>query len=260
MPQFLGKVIIMGMFTNIYIDANLDLRELAIHLLPELPISKEITLVHASPDSLQYRFVGRDGRPMVYLSENAQVYLNEIGMASYRYELSATKGPQIQYMQDAYRQLSQHGCFPLAYQEVEQVTKVTFEPNDYLPDYSIVTRRMPVELLLWTNLTNRTLLRKLGRITGMDLSQDVYFAASYNETALAYVSKIDKYERQDPTSRYLGTTASYYIRVFGVDANPFLRRTERDALARRLYNSLLNDATIPVNIFEVIACKYSPFV
>lgn len=250
----------MGMFTNIFIDANFDLRELAIHLLPELLIFEDITLVHTSSDNLQYRFFGPEGRPMVYLSENAQVYLDEIGMASYRYELSAIRGPQIPYMEAAYDRLLNHGCFPLAYQQVEQVTNLSFKPPEYILDYSIITRLMPVELLLWTTLTDPALLRKLKHITGLDLSPDVYFPACHNIGAAAYVSKVGKYERQDPTSRYAGTTASHCIRVFGLDSNPLRRRVERDALARRLFTSLSEDAIIPVNIFEVIACAFSPFV
>lgn len=253
----------MGMFTNIYIDANLDIRELAIYLLPELPTSGEIKLVRSNLSSIQYGFFGQNGRPMGYLSENSQVYLYEIGMASYRYKLSAIRGPQIPYMQAAYEHLLQHACFPLAYQKVEQVTDFTYNPTDYVPNYSLITRLMPVELLLWTNLSEGALLRKLKGMTGMNLSSDHYFSRFQNKGASGYVSKIYKQrhpKRHDPTSRYARTTAPYYIRVFGLDDDPLRRRVERDALARRLYTSLLEEATIPVNIFEVVACEFLPFV
>ena len=82
----------MGMSTNIYLDANLDIRELAIHLLPEMPTSEEIILRRLGSQGLQYHFLAEGGRPLVYLSENSHVYLNQRDESIYRYQLSAIRG------------------------------------------------------------------------------------------------------------------------------------------------------------------------
>ena len=250
----------MANSTDLYIDANLDIRELATHIFPEIAPREAITLEVLFGSSLQYHFRAEGGRPAVFLSENFNTSYVKTDTSIYRYKLSAVRGPQVSFIRNVYDRFLQHDCFSLAYQESEGLTDFTYQPLNYSPDYSLITRTMPVDLLLWTDLTDRMLLRKLKRLTGLDLSPDIYFNASHNIGALAYVSRVNKYERQDSTSRFWETTASHFIRVFGLNDNPLYRRVERDALARRLYTSVSEDAIIPVNIFEVIACEFLPFV
>ncbi|MGI4789988.1 MAG: hypothetical protein ACRYFS_14200 [Janthinobacterium lividum] len=257
-PWRIYEITIMGMFSNIYIDANLDLRELALYLLPEMQIATEITLVHPDGKSLQYRFLAEGGRPMVYLSENPRVYHNESDTSSYRYELSAIRGAHIPYLQAIYESLLRHECFSLAYQKFEGLTDLTHQPLDYNPDYSLITRLMPVELLLWTNMTKRRLLRELRQCTNQNFSGDAFYDDHSAKGAGGYLEKISLSVRT-MTSRYSETDASYYIRIFGSDDNPSLRRTERDALARAMLIAVQQKLGVPVQIFEVINCQFVPF-
>ncbi len=252
----------MGMFTNIYLDANLDIRELALHLLPEMPTSEEIILRRPGSQSLQYHFLAEGGRPLVYLSENSRVYLNQRDVSIYRYQLSAIRGPQLIYMQTAYEHLRNHLCFPLAYEEMEGLTDSSYQPVDYIPDYSLITRLMPVELLIWTHLKKRALLKELRKYTGRDFSGDTLYEDCSSTAAhktCCYLQRINEIAREVP-SRYAGVDASYYIRIFGNDDHPVHRRTERDAFAREVLAVLRDKASISVKAFEVIGCEFEPFI
>ena len=252
----------MGMFTNIYLDANLDIRELALHLLPEMPTSEEIIFRRPDRHSLQYYFLAEGGRPLVYLSENSHVYLNQRDVSIYRYQLSAIRGPQLIYMQTFYEHLRNHLCFPLAYEKLEGLADSFYQPVDYIPDYSLITRLMPVELLLWTHLKERVLLKELRKYTGRNFSSDTYYEDCSSPAAhktCCYLEIIDKITLYSP-SRYSETGASYYIRIFGNDDHPVHRRVERDAFAREVLAVLRDKASISVKAFEVIGCEFQPFI
>ena len=252
----------MGMFTNIFLDANLDIRELALHLLPEMPTSEEIILRRPGSQGLQYHFLAEGGRPLVYLSENDHVYLNQRDVSIYRYELSAIRGPQLIYMQTAYEHLRNHLCFPLAYEKLEGLADSFYQPVDYIPDYSLITRLMPVELLIWTHLKKRALLKELRKYTGRDFSGDTLYedcSSTATHKTCCYLERIDKITLYSP-SRYSETGASYYIRIFGNDDHPVRRRVERDAFAREVLAVLRDKASMSVKAFEVIGCEFEPFI
>ena len=99
-----------------------------------MPTSEEIILRRPGSQSLQYHFLAEGGRPLVYLSENDHVYLNQRDVSIYRYELSAIRGPQLIYMQTAYEHLRNHLCFPLAYEKQEGLADSFYQPVDYIPD------------------------------------------------------------------------------------------------------------------------------
>ena len=138
-------------------------------------------------------------------------------------------------------------------------TDYTYQPPDFSPDYSLVTRQMPVELLLWTDLKERALVRELKRLTGLNFNLDGVFRDVTIPGASGYIEQINKYERQDLNTRYAGTTASHCIRIFGIDDNPAWRRDARDALARGLLSVLREGTNYRPEAFEVIACDYVPF-
>ncbi len=251
----------MGMSANIYLDANLDLRELALHLLPEMLTLSEITLENPAPERFMYRFLAEDGRPIVYLTENSRVYYNYQDVSTYRYELSAKGGPQLSYMQALYERLRQHGCFPLAFQKLQGETDFTYQPLDYSPDYSLITRLMPVELLLWPPPKIGKLIRDLKRYTGYDFSGDAFYEnrrARVIKGAGGYFEKINPIMRS-VTSRYAGTDAFCYLRIFGNDDHPVQRRLKRDTCAREVIAALREKTNIRLEAFEVINCQFVPF-
>ena len=221
----------------------------------------EITSVQPLPGDLQYRFLAEGGRPMLYLSENSQVYLTDTDVSAYRYELSAIRGPQIAYMQTAYERLRQHECFPLAYQKFEGLTDYTYYPPNYLPDYSTITRQMPVELLLKTNMKHNSFRRELKRRTGHDFSGDNFYENRLLPAAPGvggYIEKINRLTRSS-NSRYKDIDAAYYIRIFSNDDHPLQRRLKRDTFAREVLAALRGTTNIVAEAFEIIACKFVPF-
>ncbi len=133
----------MANSTDLYIDANLDLRELALLLLPEIAPQEKITLESAPTKVLQYIFYADGFRPAVYLSENQNTFHIKTETSIYRYKLSALRGPQVDFIMATYNRLLQYDCFPLAFQESEGETDLTFMPVGYSPDYSLVITPQP---------------------------------------------------------------------------------------------------------------------
>ena len=239
----------MANASMVYVDANEELGTVAPYLISLLEPTSEVEIESEDdPLYLCYTFTAGERRSLVSIQENIDVFWYQSDASPYRYVARFGKGEQFELAKELYTTLKEENRWPVLIQYHQGETNEEHHPESFVADYSIITHKMPVEILFESNLKERALRRQIG-LLGPCLRPDL--------GVQWYIEKLSR-DDKEPGYRYHGMAATYCLRIFGTDDGP-RRRERRDAFASALYARIQQTTPVKASIFEVAACQFLPF-